>query len=158
MNFSPVLASPNCSSLQTSRGSLHLRLQLVYVCVLPNRFSRHWHLSWSKTWIMEAKRGSEWERETVKRLGSQYQHHVARCYGVRACVCVCVCDVSLTPLWGLPSGTAGAHLDLCVPTCLRSGSYRIVWAVSVSSSISCYIILKKTIAIKQLPTRLCAQG
>lgn len=87
------------------------------------------------------------ERETVKRLGTQYQHHVPCCYGVRVCLCVCMCDVSPTPLSGLPPCT-GTHLHLCVHICLRSGTYRIVCAVSVSSCISCCIILKKTIAIK----------
>lgn len=57
-------------------------------------------------------------------------------------------DVSPKPLSGLLPGTAGTHLDLFVLICLRSGSYRIVCVVSVSSSISCYIIWKTTIAIK----------
>lgn len=65
------------------------------------------------------------------------------------CLCVCTCDVSPTPLSGLLPGGAGTRLGLCVHICLISKSFRIVCAVSVRSGISCYIILKKTIAIRR---------
>lgn len=55
-----------CSTSGWSRSMFAFRSNFNHQTAA--RLSRRWHLSRSKTWIMETKRGSEREREIMKRL------------------------------------------------------------------------------------------